>query len=88
MSKRYIGWGLLIILAMILNIQATPIAKIIYEDPIITEFRSSPDYKLHMKGLESVEKKMEAKRQRDARKAVSKKRQIRLNNIKECDTQK
>lgn len=75
MNKRYIGWGLLIIFAMIFNINAAPIAKAVYEDPMIVEFRSNPNYKLHMKGLANTEKKIEKKKQRDARRLAAKKKQ-------------
>lgn len=58
MSKRYIGWGVLIGLALALNVYASPVARVTYEDPQIEEFRASPGYEMHMKGLRNTKIRM------------------------------
>ena len=58
MHKRYVGWGVLIGLAFALNVYASPVAKAVYRDLQLEEFRASPGYTMHMEGLRNTKIRM------------------------------
>lgn len=82
MSKRWIGWGMLIFLALLLNVRAGPIAVYAAKEPvdifadrnsppsteeIIAWFKTTPDYAMHMRGLRTTEARIKKQRTRQAR---------------------
>lgn len=64
MNKRYIGWGVLILMALAITVYAKPIAGGLYGDGNLAEFRASKDYALHMEGLRTTQIKIDRQKRR------------------------
>lgn len=65
MNKRYIGWGVLIVMALVMTVYAGPIARGVYGDGSLEEFRASKSYALHMEGLRTTQIKIDRQKRKE-----------------------
>jgi hypothetical protein len=64
MHKRYVGWSMLILMALAITVYAKPIAGGLYGDGSLAAFRASKDYALHMEGLRTTQIKIDRQKRR------------------------